>query len=80
MLTFAETNSKALAMSEGNYSLKEMRTISSLLSESRKFIAVGRKLLSERDENVCKPICIVTIVFPLSEGNYSLKEMRTWRC
>ena len=37
--------------SEGNYSLKEMRTINFLIPLMLRFKLVGRKLLSERDEN-----------------------------
>jgi len=37
--------------SEGNYSLKEMRTLLKALLQEHKLQAVGRKLLSERDEN-----------------------------
>jgi len=37
--------------SEGNYSLKEMRTLGKKQPETHQAHAVGRKLLSERDEN-----------------------------
>jgi len=39
---------------------------------------VGRKLLSERDENVLSSYNIGVAVSSASEGNYSLKEMRTF--
>ena len=38
---------------------------------------VGRKLLSERDENIPNLLKEIIIVSIMSEGNYSLKEMRT---
>jgi len=41
--------------SEGNYSLKEMRTTAIVPKHFRYDFAVGRKLLSERDENVALP-------------------------
>jgi len=39
-------------MSEGNYSLKEMRTGKIYSETYQTYIDVGRKLLSERDENL----------------------------
>ena len=39
-------------MSEGNYSLKEMRTNITIASVESFSSFVGRKLLSERDENL----------------------------
>jgi len=63
--------------SEGNYSLKEMRTILPPSYFTSHAVWVGRKLLSERDENRSMPsVLIVPSIIP-SEGNYSLKEMRT---
>jgi len=68
---------KRACSSEGNYSLKEMRTeVRShricLLTQ-----IVGRKLLSERDENTRPNRIEDTSIVSMSEGNYSLKEMRT---
>ena len=39
-------------LSEGNYSLKEMRTALRYLLYISQHLSVGRKLLSERDENI----------------------------
>jgi len=49
------TSLPLITLSEGNYSLKEMRTTAIVPKHFRYDFAVGRKLLSERDENVALP-------------------------
>jgi len=70
---------KISTTSEGNYSLKEMRTPQSCQRRENIFYNVGRKLLSERDENNALVSSLKNIPKRMSEGNYSLKEMRTPR-
>jgi len=66
-----------VTLSEGNYSLKEMRTNIELKLYNITLRAVGRKLLSERDENISVSESVDIQPINSSEGNYSLKEMRT---
>jgi len=54
-----------------------MRTKPTLAGGLYFFISVGRKLLSERDENHTNVTACGVKLIILSEGNYSLKEMRT---
>ena len=54
-----------------------MRTIKYSETQLIKLVVVGRKLLSERDENTTHLAVLFWKISNTSEGNYSLKEMRT---
>jgi len=56
-----------------------MRTFFVFLVFLFNYPLVGRKLLSERDENKKGVLLALVSREILSEGNYSLKEMRTYK-